>query len=55
MLLQNFTSRAVLDAVGSVMTNKYSEGYPYKRYAVVLQMLAVIGSLREAPRRRLFL
>ena len=32
LLLQNFTSRAVLDAVGSIMTNKYSEGYPYKRY-----------------------
>jgi glycine hydroxymethyltransferase len=29
---ENFTSRAVLDAVGSVMTNKYSEGYPRARY-----------------------
>lgn len=29
---ENFTSRAVLDAVGSIMTNKYSEGYPGKRY-----------------------
>lgn len=29
---ENFTSRAVLDAVGSVMTNKYSEGYPGARY-----------------------
>lgn len=29
---ENFTSRAVLDAVGSIMTNKYSEGYPGARY-----------------------
>lgn len=29
---ENFTSRAVLETVGSVMTNKYSEGYPGARY-----------------------
>jgi glycine hydroxymethyltransferase len=29
---ENFTSRAVLEALGSVMTNKYSEGYPGARY-----------------------
>lgn len=29
---ENFTSRAVLEAVGSIMTNKYSEGYPGARY-----------------------
>jgi glycine hydroxymethyltransferase len=29
---ENFTSPAVLQAVGSVMTNKYAEGYPRKRY-----------------------
>jgi glycine hydroxymethyltransferase len=29
---ENFTSRAVLEATGSVMTNKYAEGYPEKRY-----------------------
>merc|ERR1719310_1800025 len=29
---ENFTSRAVLDALGSVMSNKYSEGYPNARY-----------------------
>jgi glycine hydroxymethyltransferase len=29
---ENFTPRAVLEAVGSVLTNKYSEGYPAKRY-----------------------
>lgn len=29
---ENFTSQAVLEATGSVLTNKYSEGYPAKRY-----------------------
>lgn len=29
---ENFTSRAVLEAQGSVLTNKYAEGYPHKRY-----------------------
>ncbi|KAJ2157964.1 Serine hydroxymethyltransferase, cytosolic [Coemansia sp. RSA 552] len=29
---ENFTSRAVMDALGSVMQNKYSEGYPGQRY-----------------------
>ena len=29
---ENFTSPAVMDATGSVLTNKYSEGYPGKRY-----------------------
>jgi glycine hydroxymethyltransferase len=29
---ENFTSPAVMEAVGSVLTNKYSEGYPGKRY-----------------------
>jgi glycine hydroxymethyltransferase len=29
---ENFTSRAVMEAQGSVLTNKYSEGYPGKRY-----------------------
>jgi len=29
---ENFTSMAVLQALGSIMTDKYSEGYPHKRY-----------------------
>lgn len=29
---ENFVSQAVLEATGSIMTNKYSEGYPHKRY-----------------------
>ncbi|RXJ65354.1 serine hydroxymethyltransferase, partial [Halarcobacter ebronensis] len=29
---ENFTSPAVMQTMGSVFTNKYAEGYPYKRY-----------------------
>ena len=29
---ENFASKAVLEAVGSALTNKYAEGYPGKRY-----------------------
>lgn len=29
---ENFTSKAVMEAMGSVLTNKYAEGYPNKRY-----------------------
>ena len=29
---ENFVSEAVLEAMGSVLTNKYAEGYPGKRY-----------------------
>jgi glycine hydroxymethyltransferase len=29
---ENYASRAVLEAQGSIFTNKYAEGYPYKRY-----------------------
>ena len=29
---ENFTSRAVMEACGSILTNKYAEGYPGKRY-----------------------
>ncbi|TLT06879.1 serine hydroxymethyltransferase, partial [Aliarcobacter thereius] len=29
---ENFTSPAVMQVMGSVFTNKYAEGYPYKRY-----------------------
>jgi glycine hydroxymethyltransferase len=29
---ENYVSRAVLEAMGSVFTNKYSEGYPGRRY-----------------------
>src|SRR4028119_972613 len=44
---ENFVSEAVLEAMGSVFTNKYAEGYPKKRYyggcefADVVEQLAI--------------
>ncbi len=46
---ENFTSRAVLEAQGSVLTNKYSEGYPGKRY---YGGNAVVDEAEELARRR---
>ncbi len=51
---ENFVSQAVLEAAGSVMTNKYAEGYPGKRYyggcenVDVVERLA-IDRAREDP------
>ena len=36
---ENFTSQAVLEMAGSVMTNKYAEGYPGKRPSDGLQLM----------------
>ncbi len=47
---ENFASRAVLRATGSVLTNKYSEGYPGKRYYGGNQ---VIDEVEDLARRRL--
>lgn len=46
---ENFTSPAVMEAVGSVLTNKYSEGYPAKRYYGGNQ---VIDEVEDLARRR---
>ncbi|HEX7167403.1 MAG TPA: serine hydroxymethyltransferase, partial [Acidimicrobiales bacterium] len=46
---ENFTSRQVLEATGSVLTNKYSEGYPGKRYYGGNE---VIDEVEELARRR---
>jgi glycine hydroxymethyltransferase len=46
---ENFTSPAVLEATGSVLTNKYSEGYPGKRYYGGNE---VIDEVEELARRR---
>ena len=34
--LQNFCSRAAIQAMGSCLNNKYSEGYPGARYGILL-------------------
>jgi glycine hydroxymethyltransferase len=46
---ENFTSRAVMDALGSVFTNKYSEGYPGARYYGGNE---VVDELEELTRSR---
>ena len=46
---ENFTSPAVMDAVGSVLTNKYSEGYPTKRYYGGNQ---VVDEIEDLARQR---
>ena len=45
---ENFVSSAVLEAAGSVMTNKYAEGYPGKRYYGGCEFVDVAESLAIA-------
>ena len=42
---ENFTSPAVMKAVGSILTNKYAEGYPGKRYYGGNQIVDSIESI----------
>src|ERR687893_556209 len=42
---ENFVPRAVLEAVGSVLTNKYAEGYPGKRYYGGCEFVDVVETL----------
>src|SRR3954470_10570702 len=51
---ENFVSQAVLDAAGSVLTNKYAEGYPGKRYYGGCEFVDVAESLAIARAKQLF-
>jgi len=51
---ENFVSRAVLEAVGSPLTNKYAEGYPGKRYYGGCEFVDVAEDLARDRARRLF-
>jgi glycine hydroxymethyltransferase len=51
---ENFTSPAVLQAAGTVLTNKYAEGYPGKRYYGGCEHVDVVESLAIARARELF-
>jgi glycine hydroxymethyltransferase len=51
---ENFTSVAVLQAAGSVLTNKYAEGYPGKRYYGGCEHVDVAESLAISRARQLF-
>lgn len=51
---ENFTSPAVLEAVGSVLTNKYAEGYPGKRYYGGCEFVDVVEDLARNRAKALF-
>src|SRR5436190_3989125 len=51
---ENFVSDAVMEAVGSVLTNKYAEGYPGKRYYGGCEIVDVVEDLAIARAKELF-
>lgn len=51
---ENFVSEAVLEAVGSVLTNKYAEGYPGKRYYGGCEHVDVVEELARQRACQLF-
>jgi glycine hydroxymethyltransferase len=51
---ENYVSRAVLEASGSILTNKYSEGYPQKRYYEGQEVIDKIEDLARTRLRALF-
>ena len=51
---ENFVSEAVLEAAGSVFTNKYAEGYPAKRYYGGCEFADVVENLARERAKQLF-
>src|SRR4051795_3747964 len=51
---ENFTSEAVLEATGSVFTNKYAEGYPGKRYYGGCEFTDIVENLARERAKQLF-
>jgi len=51
---ENFVSRAVLEAAGTVFTNKYAEGYPGKRYYGGCEYADVVENLARDRAKKLF-
>ena len=51
---ENFVSEAVLEALGTVLTNKYAEGYPGRRYYGGCEFVDVVESLAIARAREIF-
>jgi glycine hydroxymethyltransferase len=51
---ENFVSRAVLEAQGSVLTNKYAEGYPGKRYYGGCEFVDVVEDLARDRVKKLY-
>lgn len=51
---ENFVSEAVMEAAGSIMTNKYAEGYPEKRYYGGCEYVDIVEDLAIARAKKLF-
>ena len=51
---ENFTSEAILQATGSVFTNKYAEGYPGKRYYGGCEFVDVVENLARERAKKIF-
>jgi len=51
---ENFTSKAVMEAQGSVLTNKYAEGYPGKRYYGGCEYVDIVEELARERAIKLF-
>src|SRR5512143_2278867 len=51
---ENFVSDAVLEAMGSVLTNKYAEGLPHKRYYGGNEVVDQVEELAQARAKELF-
>lgn len=51
---ENFVSRAVLEAAGTVFTNKYAEGYPAKRYYGGCEYADVVENIARDRAKQLF-
>ena len=51
---ENFASKAVMEAMGSVFTNKYAEGYPGKRYYGGCQNVAIAENLARDRAKEIF-
>jgi len=51
---ENFVSEAVLEALGSVMTNKYAEGYPGRRYYGGCEYMDMVENLARERAKQLF-
>ncbi len=51
---ENYASKAVLDAQGCVMTNKYAEGYPHKRYYGGCEYVDVVEDLAISRAKAIF-
>ena len=51
---ENFTSEAILEATGSVFTNKYAEGYPGRRYYGGCEYADIVENLARERAKKLF-